>query len=155
MECKGAACLAESGQGLLVAPLLEVRLADSISQKITAGAPCVPEGRLAHDGTRRVLAEHAQASLAERRGGGAECVELLKVESALDETPEALVALEAALERFAQVNPMNARIVELRWFAGLDVEAIAAILDVSTRTVERRWRAARAWLRERVQSELG
>lgn len=109
---------------------------------------------IASTAMRRVLAEHARARLAEKRGGGAERVELFEVESALDETPEALVALESALERFAAVDPMNARIVELRWFAGLDVEQIASILDVSTRTVERGWRAARAWLRERVASEL-
>mgnify|MGYP000122274245 CR=1 FL=1 len=110
---------------------------------------------IASTAMRRGLFEHARARLAEKRGAGAERVELFEVASALDETPEAILALESALESFAAVDPLNARIVELRWFAGLDVDATAAILEVSPCTVERGWRAARAWLRERVESELG
>lgn len=103
---------------------------------------------------RRVLLEHARARLAEKRGGALERVTLFEVPSALDETPEALVALDQALARFAEIDPEGARIVELRWFAGLDVQAAADVLGVSTRTVERGWRAARAWLRERVAADL-
>ncbi len=99
---------------------------------------------------RRILLEHARKRLAEKRGGGAQQVTLFEVESVLDDRPEALMALDEALTQFAKVDPQNARIVELRWFGGLDVEATAATLDVSTRTVERGWRAAKAWLRDRL-----
>ena len=106
--------------------------------------------RLAATAMRRVLLEHARARLAEKRGGGAERVTLFEVESAAEEQPEALVALDEALEQFAALDPQNARIVELRWFGGLDVAAVADVLGVSTRTVERGWWVAAAWLRARL-----
>ncbi len=106
---------------------------------------------IASTAMRRVLLEHARARLAEKRGGGAERVTLFDVPTALDEAPETLLALDEALETFATVDPRNARIVELRWFVGLDVAETAAVLDVSTRTVERGWRAAAAWLRDRLE----
>lgn len=100
---------------------------------------------------RRVLLEHARARLADKRGGAAQRVTLFDVPSALDDAPETVVALDEALERFAAIDPANARIVELRWFGGLDVAEAAAVLGVSTRTVERGWRAAAAWLRARLE----
>lgn len=103
---------------------------------------------------RRVLMEHARAKVAHKRGGGAERVTLFDVPTAPEETPEALVALDAALVRFAEIDPENARIVDLRWFGGLSAEETAEALGVSVRTVERGWRAARAWLRERVEADL-
>jgi len=101
---------------------------------------------------RRVLLEHARAKLAQKRGAGAERVTLFEVESSLDDRPENLIALDEALEHFAKIDPQNARIVELRWFGGLSVAETAAALEVSTRTVERGWRAAAAWLRQRIES---
>lgn len=101
---------------------------------------------------RRVLLEHARARLADKRGGGAQRVTLFEVASAAEEEPEALVALDEALEHFATLDPENARIVEMRWFGGLGVEEVAASLGVSTRTVERGWRAAAAWLRARLSA---
>ena len=105
---------------------------------------------IASTAMRRVLLEHARSRLADKRGGGAERVTLFEVPSAMDEEPETLIALDEALEQFARIDPQNARIVELRWFGGLDVAETAAILEVSTRTVERGWRAAAAWLRDRI-----
>jgi RNA polymerase sigma factor (TIGR02999 family) len=109
---------------------------------------------IASTAMRRVLLEHSRARLAEKRGGGARRVTLFEVPSALDEEPDALVALDGALETFRRIDPENARIVELRYFGGLEVQEIAAVLDVSTRTVERGWRAAQAWLRDRIESTL-
>lgn len=108
---------------------------------------------IASTAMRRVLLEHARARLGDKRGGGAERVTLFEVPTALDDRPEAVVALDAALEQFAEIDPENARIVELRWFGGLENEETARVLGVSTRTVERGWRAARAWLRDRLASE--
>ena len=108
---------------------------------------------IASTAMRRVLLEHARARLAGKRGGGAQRVTLFDVPSALDDEPETLLALDEALEHFATLDPRGARIVELRWFGGLDVEETAAVLEVSTRTVERGWRAAAAWLRARLEED--
>jgi len=109
---------------------------------------------IASTAMRRVLLEHARARLAAKRGAGAQRVELFEAASALEEAPEALVALDRALAQFAEVDPEGARIIELRFFGGLSHEEIAAIEGVSTRTVERTWRSARAWLCERVERDL-
>lgn len=108
---------------------------------------------IASTAMRRVLLEHARARMAEKRGGGAERVTFFEVASAVEDRPENLVALDEALERFAEVDPANARIAELRWFGGLSVAETAAVLEVSTRTVERGWRAAAAWLRDRLEAD--
>lgn len=99
---------------------------------------------------RRILLEHSRARMAEKRGGNVQRVTFFDVPSAMDDAPEALIALDESLIAFARIDPENARIVELRWFAGLDVAETAAVLGVSTRTVERGWRAAQAWLRDRI-----
>lgn len=106
---------------------------------------------IASTAMRRVLVQHARARLADKRGAGARRVTLFEVPSAFAERPEALVALDEALDHFARIDPDNARIVELRWFGGLGTEDVARVLEVSTRTVERGWRAARAWLREQLE----
>lgn len=108
---------------------------------------------IASTAMRRILLEHARARLAAKRGGGSERVTLFEVASPMAEKPENLVALDEALVHFARIDPQNARIVELRWFGGLDVEETAAVLEVSTRTVERGWRAAAAWLRARLERD--
>lgn len=108
---------------------------------------------IASTAMRRVLMEHARSRAADKRGGGNARVTLFEEPSALDEKPEVLVALDEALERFARIDPDNARIVELRYFGGLENQQAAEVLGVSTRTVERGWRAARAWLRAALSDE--
>lgn len=110
---------------------------------------------IASQAMRRVLLQHARDRVAQKRGGGHERVTLFEVPDVLEERPEDLLALDAALERFADIDPDNARIVELRYFGGLTVEETAGVLGVSTRTVERGWRAARAWLRDKVGEATG
>ncbi|MEM6675955.1 MAG: ECF-type sigma factor [Planctomycetota bacterium] len=99
---------------------------------------------------RRVLLEHARARHAEKRGGGAERVTLFEVESALDDEPETILALDDLMTSFAEIDPRNARIAELRWFGGLTIQEIAAIEGVSTRTVDRGWRIAQAWMKSKL-----
>jgi len=101
---------------------------------------------LAATAMRRILVNHAEARRAHKRGGGGERVTLFEGASVFEERAEDLVALDEALERLAARDPQKARIVELRFFAGLTNEEAAEALAVSTRTVERGWRFARAWL---------
>ena len=101
---------------------------------------------------RRILVDHARNRNARKRGG---LQEHLPLDFDLAAPPPALdlVALDQALDRFAQEYPRQARVVELRFFGGLTMEEAAEVLNVSntgisSRTVERDWRFARAWLHE-------
>ena len=62
-----------------------------------------------------------------------------------------VVALDEALTRLAALDPRQARVVELRYFAGLGIEEVAEVLDVSRATVNREWAMARAWLRRELE----
>jgi len=100
---------------------------------------------------RRILIDHARKRAAARRGGGAPHVPLDEAAALVGDRPEDLVALDDALSRLGVLDPRQERIVELRFFGGLDVAETAAVLGISTRTVKREWSVARAWLR----AELG
>jgi len=95
---------------------------------------------------RRILVEAARAKGCRKRGGGRrrEHPDL----DALDVggPAEDLLALHDALEQFAAHDPVKARLVELRFFAGLTLEQAAECLDISPSTADRAWRYARAWL---------
>ncbi len=101
---------------------------------------------------RRLLIDHARGRDRQRRGGGWRRVtldEFLRpAEQGLDR--EELLALDAALEKLARFDQRQARIVELRSFGGLTTAEVAALLEVSERTVERHWHFARAWLRREL-----
>lgn len=94
---------------------------------------------------RRILVDHARRRKRAKHGHG-----LLRVP--LDESiplPEDdldLIALDAALDRLAAIDPRQSRVVELRYFAGLTIEETAAVLECSPMTVKREWRTARLWL---------
>jgi RNA polymerase sigma-70 factor (ECF subfamily) len=95
---------------------------------------------------RRLLVDHARGRLRDKRGGGQY---LVPIEDALVFSPEqssGLVELDGALDRLATMDPRQARIVELRFFAGLTVEEVAEVLGVSPKTVKRDWSVAKAWL---------
>lgn len=103
---------------------------------------------------RQVLVDDARARLAKRRGGaGRRDVSLDGDHLAAPLRPDRLIALDAALVRLAAVDPRRAAVVEYRFFAGLTAEEVAAVLDVSTKTVERDWRAARAWLAVELEED--
>jgi RNA polymerase sigma factor (TIGR02999 family) len=103
---------------------------------------------------RSVLVDHARRRGALRRSGPGERVDLDRVVTLLEESATDLVALDAALEELAAMNAELARIVELRFFGGLKHPAIATVLDVPLRRVERGWAAARAWLHARVARDV-
>jgi RNA polymerase sigma factor (TIGR02999 family) len=96
---------------------------------------------------RRILVDHARRRAAHKRGGGARAEELRDtLQSAGGHSPELLLAIDEALRSLAQREPRQARVVELRFFSGLSDEESAHVLGVSTRTVKRDWRLAKAWL---------
>jgi RNA polymerase sigma factor (TIGR02999 family) len=103
---------------------------------------------------RRILVDHARARQAGKRGGS---TPLLSLDGA-GEVPAAatavweVLAVDEALERLAARDADQARIVELRFFAGLTVEEVAHALDRSPRTVKREWRLARAWMYRALRS---
>jgi len=96
---------------------------------------------------RRLLIDHARERKRAKRGGGVEPLSLDEAMtiSAGDESPD-LVDLDDALTRFAQVEPVKARVVELRYFGGLTGRETAEVLGVDRRTIDRHWQYARAWL---------
>lgn len=95
---------------------------------------------------RRILISYARMQKADKRGAGAEKVPIDDVVVAARERPAELLALDEALTRLAAVHPRQARVVEYRFFAGMEIEAVADALGVSAPTVKRDWTAARAWL---------
>jgi RNA polymerase sigma factor (TIGR02999 family) len=100
---------------------------------------------------RQVLVETARRRHATRRGG--EDATFVTFDESIGPTGSAahdLLALDAALEDLARINPRQAAMVECRYFGGLDVAEAAALLDVSEATIHRDWRAARAWLEEQI-----
>jgi RNA polymerase sigma-70 factor (ECF subfamily) len=101
---------------------------------------------LAANVMRRVLVDYARAHNAEQRGGGLKRVEMqdeLAISAAqLDEVEH----LDEALKKLEKENPRQARVVELRYFGGLSVEQIGALLQIAPRSVKRDWALARIWL---------
>lgn len=95
---------------------------------------------------RQVLVDYARANDAAKRGAGQVRVTLDEAHGVAAAPAIELTALEAALTRLAALDPEQARLVELRFFAGLTVEETAEVVGRSARTVKREWRSARAWL---------
>ena len=100
---------------------------------------------------RRILVEHGRRRSRQKRGGDRHRVDLPPEELVAPQRDEHVLALDAALQRLAEVAPMKARLVELRFFAGLSVAEAASLLGLSERTVARDWRVARAFLHAELQ----
>jgi RNA polymerase sigma-70 factor, ECF subfamily len=105
---------------------------------------------------RRILIDHARAVRAAKRGRGEAKVPVDDIlEMVGTESPEYLIELDQALDRLAALDDKQARVVELRFFGGLSVEETAEVMGVTSRTINRHWRVARAWLhRELTQQAL-
>ena len=104
---------------------------------------------------RRVLIDYAERRRAQKRGGGARHEELDEERLMPERFAEKLLDLNDALERMEQAYPRQAQTVAHHYFGGLTHEEIAEVLDVSTKTVQRDLRFARAWLTDQWQDELG
>jgi len=96
---------------------------------------------------RRVLVDHARKRARSKRGGDRLRVSLDTAEPMVPLADEELLELDDALSALADFAPLPARIVELRFFAGMTVEEAAHTLGTSASSVQRSWRVARAWLR--------
>lgn len=95
---------------------------------------------------RRVLLDYAIARQADKRGGGVAIITLAEGEAAQDSNLDDVIALDDALNKLAAVDPRAARVVEQRFFGGLTLEEIAEAEGDSLATINRAWRAARAFL---------
>jgi RNA polymerase sigma factor (TIGR02999 family) len=102
---------------------------------------------------RRILVDHARANLAQRRGAGSPMVQLTEdlhggAAPAMDAAQ--LIDLDRALDQLAVAEPRLSRLVELRFFGGLNIEEVSALVGCSPRTAKRDWVFARAWLLQRL-----
>lgn len=95
---------------------------------------------------RRILVEHARKRHFAKRGGGAVQVSFDEAAIVSQEQASDLVALDDALTSLEAMDQRKARIVELRYIGGLNIEETAEVLAISPATVQREWRAAKAWL---------
>lgn len=102
---------------------------------------------------RRILVDHARAHQAAKRGGGRAKAPLDSRAAAASSSPDELLAIDEALCALEEADPEKARIVKLRFFAGLSHEETAAALNVSVATVKRKWRYARAWLHRHIRAD--
>jgi RNA polymerase sigma factor (TIGR02999 family) len=101
---------------------------------------------------RRILVDHARSRSRAKRGGKAQMVSFTERLVMSPEAAEAaeVVALDMALNDLAELDPRKSQIVEMKFFAGLTNEEVAVVLSVTTRTVEREWRKAKAWLHRAI-----
>jgi RNA polymerase sigma factor (TIGR02999 family) len=99
---------------------------------------------------RRVLLNHARSRRAGKRGRDALRTTLSAAEPACLPRAVDLLALDAALDRLAALDPRKAQVVELKFFGGLTAEEIAELLHLSAATIDREWSFARAWLSDAV-----
>jgi RNA polymerase sigma factor (TIGR02999 family) len=100
---------------------------------------------------RRVLVDHARRRGRDKRGGGLLRVPLEGLELPAPLVDQDLLALDEALEELARFDATKARLIELRFFAGLTLEQLSQAMGTSVSTLQREWRLARAWLRERLE----
>jgi RNA polymerase sigma factor (TIGR02999 family) len=119
--------------------------------KLAASLKVRPEShlhlkRIAARAMRQVLVEAARRRGALKRGGDRLLVTFDDRHEGIGARPAEVIALDAALEELAEVNPRQATLVECRFFGGFDAKEIAQMLEVSESTVDRDWRAAKAWL---------
>ena len=99
---------------------------------------------------RRILVDHARAHSTSKRGSGRYCVSLRNI-AAFGAQPDAdLITLHEILKRLEEIDPDQARIVELRFFGGLTIEETAEVMEISHATVEREWKTAKAYLKREL-----
>lgn len=98
---------------------------------------------------RHILVDHARSRSRIKRGGGVQMVSLAE-QAVMSNDVAAVIALDDALKNLAEMDPRKAQIVEMKFFGGLTNEEVAEVLKVTSRTVEREWRKAKAWLQRAI-----
>ncbi|MCX6587110.1 MAG: sigma-70 family RNA polymerase sigma factor [Acidobacteria bacterium] len=99
---------------------------------------------------RRILVDHARSQNALKRGGDAQKISLDDSVGLAAGPPVAFDELDEALNRLHELDPNQAKIIELRFFGGLTVEEVSEVIGLSTATIEREWRMAKAWLHNQL-----
>ena len=99
---------------------------------------------------RQILVDHARRKGAGKRGGGVTMMSLDEVSPAAQTSNVDVLALDQALDTLSSFDLQQCRVVELRFFAGLNIDEAAEALGISTATVEREWAMAKAWLYQRL-----
>lgn len=103
---------------------------------------------------RRMLIDHARAHNAVKRGGGQVRVDLDRVTVFNEQNCDEWLALDEAMNRLAQLDARQCRVVELKFFGGMTDEEVAHVLTVSTKTVKRDWATAKGWLHARLAQRV-
>jgi RNA polymerase sigma factor (sigma-70 family) len=141
-----------------------LRAARCVESREDAGAVAKPAGgprwdsrghffAAAAEAMRRILVEQARRKSRLKHGGGQVRVELQDADIACHMPDEELLALDEALERLSAEDPIKAKLVELRFFAGMSNDEAADVLGVSAVTAKRYWRYARAWLHQAMSDD--
>ncbi len=99
---------------------------------------------------RRLLVDHARSKHAQKRGGDRQRVVLQDIPELLLHNDEDVLAVDEALDKLSTIDPIQARIVELRFYGGMTVAEVAEVLQMSKRKVEYEWEMIRAWLRREL-----
>jgi RNA polymerase sigma factor (TIGR02999 family) len=99
---------------------------------------------------RQVLVDYARRHRASKRGSGAFALSLDDAVSLPQRKDLDVIALDDALTTLAEIDPRQSKVVELRFFAGLSLEEISEVMEISTATAQREWTAARAWLHREI-----
>jgi RNA polymerase sigma factor (TIGR02999 family) len=107
----------------------------------------------AAEAMRRILVDNARRKQAEKHGGGLNRHDAAEVPIEIPEPAEDLLALDAALDRLAALDPQKAELVKLRYFTGMTIEEAADALGISPATAKRSWAYSRAWLYQQVTGE--
>ena len=101
---------------------------------------------------RQILVDHARRQRADKRGGGVTMMSLDDVSPAAQPSGVDVLALDQALDALSSIDVRQCHVVELRFFAGLNIDEAAEALEISPATVEREWALAKAWLYRRLSS---
>jgi RNA polymerase sigma-70 factor (ECF subfamily) len=108
---------------------------------------------------RRILVERARSRSRHKRGGGAQQVSLDEaadvVADVVADRASGIIALDQALTDLFAISPRKGQVVELRYFGGLNIDETAEVLGISSPTVQREWRAAKAWLYKAISESIG
>jgi len=104
----------------------------------------------AAEAMRRILVGNARRKLAQKRGGDIARIDVDLNRLAVVTDDDRLIALDEALAKFSQIEPVKSELVRLRYFAGLSIKEAAELLGIATATADRYWAYARAWLQQEM-----